>query len=132
MNDFIPNNYQITLTPDLASFRFSGSVVLTGELVKPSKELALHAIELAIWRCSITIHDTTVICPFVVEPSKEELRIQLPHDCVGSLIISIDFEGIINDRMAGFYRSRYQKNGQSRYLAVTQFEESDARRAFPC
>ncbi|CAB1079836.1 Leucyl aminopeptidase (EC [Olavius algarvensis Delta 1 endosymbiont] len=34
--------------------------------------------------------------------------------------------------MAGFYRSQYTYQKQSRYIAVTQFEESDARRAFPC
>jgi len=34
--------------------------------------------------------------------------------------------------MAGFYRSRYVRDGKEKYAAVTQFEESDARRAFPC
>ncbi len=40
--------------------------------------------------------------------------------------------GKINAKMAGFYRSRYVLEGQERTIAVTQFQESDARRAFPC
>jgi hypothetical protein len=34
--------------------------------------------------------------------------------------------------MAGFYRSKYIHKGRARHIAVTQFQESDARRAFPC
>ena len=34
--------------------------------------------------------------------------------------------------MAGFYRSSYVHEGSRRFIAVTQFQESDARRAFPC
>ena len=47
--------------------------------------------------------------------------------------LSIEFEGILNDQMAGFYRSSYKTDaGEERYMAVTQFEATDARRAFPC
>ena len=132
MNDFIPKHYHITLTPDLEGFRFSGAVIITGELPSRLNEVTLNALELAIWRCLVTIDDAKLICPFFMDPAKEELCIRLPRAFAGELEISIDFEGLINDRMAGFYRSRYSKDGQSHYLAVTQFEESDARRAFPC
>lgn len=46
--------------------------------------------------------------------------------------IEIDYVGILNDQMAGFYRSSYKDdNGNTKYLATTQFEATDARRAFP-
>ena len=50
----------------------------------------------------------------------------------GQILVQIDYAGKINDRMAGFYRSRYTRDGRTEHIAVTQFEESDARRAFPC
>jgi tricorn protease interacting factor F2/3 len=50
----------------------------------------------------------------------------------GHVCLVIDYIGEINNRMAGFYRSRYVRDGIERYAGVTQFEESDARRAFPC
>jgi tricorn protease interacting factor F2/3 len=50
----------------------------------------------------------------------------------GKSRLKIDYQGQINDEMAGFYRSKYVYQEQVKYMAVTQFEESDARRAFPC
>ena len=47
--------------------------------------------------------------------------------------VSIDFEGVLNDDMNGFYRSSYEReDGGTAWLGVTQFESTDARRAFPC
>ena len=43
------------------------------------------------------------------------------------------FTGSLNDKMAGFYRSSYKdKDGKTKYIASTQMEPTDARRAFPC
>ena len=43
------------------------------------------------------------------------------------------FTGYLNDKMAGFYRSSYKDgDGSDKYIAATQMEPTDARRAFPC
>lgn len=57
-------------------------------------------------------------------------------------VVSISFEGIMNNKMAGFYRSKYKptvepakgvaKDSEHHYMFSTQFESSDARQAFPC
>uniref|UniRef100_N1R106 Aminopeptidase n=1 Tax=Aegilops tauschii TaxID=37682 RepID=N1R106_AEGTA len=54
---------------------------------------------------------------------------QLP---LGEGVLKMDFTGILNDQMRGFYRSKYQYKGKERNMAVTQFESVDARRCFPC
>jgi puromycin-sensitive aminopeptidase len=47
--------------------------------------------------------------------------------------LRISFSGVLNDKLHGFYRSTYKdNNGQEKPLASTQFESTDARRAFPC
>ena len=47
--------------------------------------------------------------------------------------LTMDFQGILNDQMAGLYRSSYTNlQGQQTTMATTQFEPTDARRAFPC
>jgi aminopeptidase N len=47
--------------------------------------------------------------------------------------LRLAFTGTLNDKMAGFYRSAYTApGGERRHMGVTQFEATDARRAFPC
>lgn len=47
--------------------------------------------------------------------------------------LDLAFTGILNDNMAGFYRSSYNtKHGSKKFMATTQMEPTDARRAFPC
>lgn len=50
-----------------------------------------------------------------------------------SAVLDLQFTGILNDKMKGFYRSKYYgADGTERYAGVTQFEATDARRCFPC
>lgn len=42
---------------------------------------------------------------------------------VGVAKLSLEFTGVLNDKMKGFYRSKYTSlTGEERYAAVTQFE----------
>lgn len=49
-------------------------------------------------------------------------------------VLQMRYTGILNDKMCGFYRSQYRDSvtGEKRWMATTQFEAADARRAFPC
>ncbi|XP_045117781.1 aminopeptidase N-like [Portunus trituberculatus] len=50
-----------------------------------------------------------------------------------SYSLTMEFEGYLNDKLKGFYRSSYSDdNKNTRYLAVSQFEPADAHLAFPC
>lgn len=56
---------------------------------------------------------------------------ELPAGVSGRL--HIEFAGQLNDKLKGFYRTKYvHPSGEERYAATTQFEAADARRAFPC
>ena len=50
----------------------------------------------------------------------------------GPIVIKIAFTGTLNDQLHGFYRSTYTDDEGTHTLATTQFEATDARRAFPC
>lgn len=60
----------------------------------------------------------------------------------GEATLTIKFGGVVNNIMAGFYRSKYTPKGEVsasvakddefHYMYSTQFESCDARRAFPC
>ena len=62
---------------------------------------------------------------------KRRVQITLGNKIKGKATIHLEFQGILNDRLLGFYRSQYKQGGKTKYLATTQFEAADARRAFP-
>ncbi|HLA61374.1 MAG TPA: hypothetical protein VK626_03935, partial [Nitrospiraceae bacterium] len=51
----------------------------------------------------------------------------------GTWRLTMTFCGTLNDKLRGFYRSTYKdEHGATHSMAATQFEATDARRAFPC
>jgi aminopeptidase N len=127
-----PLNYRIRLFPDIGHFTFEGQVDIRLRLSEPVWEVVLNVAELAVWSCGIWRRDALELCSFSIDPKAEELLIRFSGEVSGEITVNIVYTGRINDRMAGFYRSRYSQDGRTRYIAVTQFQESDARRAFPC
>lgn len=66
---------------------------------------------------------------------KDTLSLQLQNSLRAgeTVMLSLRFAGVLNNNMAGFYRSVFKdKNGQAHHLAVTQMEPTDARHVFPC
>uniref|UniRef100_A0A8C5M7X5 Aminopeptidase N n=1 Tax=Leptobrachium leishanense TaxID=445787 RepID=A0A8C5M7X5_9ANUR len=43
-----------------------------------------------------------------------------------------EFVGELADDLAGFYRSEYVEDGETKIIATTQMQATDARKAFPC
>ncbi len=127
-----PIRYHIRLAPDLERFDFEASAEITFLFHESSESVVLNLLDLAVWKCRVRRNGVETDCGFSVDPSTETLAISLPEPVSGELILTIDYHGHINDLMAGFYRSRYVADGNPEYIAVTQFQESDARRAFPC
>src|SRR5688572_26616820 len=70
----------------------------------------------------------------VVDEASERCRLSFPETVTaGPWRLRLVFRGTLNDKLRGFYRSVYKDpSGVSRTMAATQFEATDARRAFPC
>ncbi|NJL59000.1 MAG: M1 family peptidase, partial [Desulfobacteraceae bacterium] len=128
MNSIKPINYCVRLEPDLEKFSFFGTIEILTESVGEASEIVLNILELAIWKCQVFIGSEFKDCAFLADPEKESLKIILPQAMTGNIRLKIEYDGMINNKMAGFYRSSYVREGSTRYIAVTQFEESDARR----
>lgn len=132
MQPITPLNYNIRLEPDLANFSFRGRCEFLFQADEPVAAVSLNILEIAIWDCRVWQADQWMRCAFKVNPAEEEVLIYPPAPVSGDTRLEIVYQGSINDKMAGFYRSQYTHQEQTRYMAVTQFQESDARRAFPC
>ena len=127
-----PAHYNILIEPDLTAFTFQGTVEITFEPSQTSADIILNALELEIEACELIDQAQTLPCRFALEPEQEILRISLPASTSSPIHIRVRYRGQINDKMAGFYRSAYRIGESEHWIAVTQFQESDARRAFPC
>ncbi len=124
--------YTLEFEPDLEKFTFEGKETLRLSLIKPASILLLHAAELKIKKCTLTTGGKSRPVQVQLDAASERLRIPLGGRVSGDIEMYMEFSGILNDRLLGFYRSRYAAGGKTRYMATTQFEAADARRAFPC
>jgi puromycin-sensitive aminopeptidase len=102
---------------------------------EPVREVVLNAAELEIHSAVAT--DAAGQRQEATVTLDEELeRATLAFDAplaTGEGNLTLTFTGCINDRLRGFYRSTYtDADGNERVIATTQFESTDARRAFPC
>jgi tricorn protease interacting factor F2/3 len=130
--DITPVNYELVFEPDLKKFTFNGQEVITVNCKKPTRKITLNCAEIKIKSALVKYKGKTISSKAKTNEKREELEITLSETINGPALVSIEFQGILNDRLLGFYRSQYQQNGKTKYLATTQFEAADARRAFPC
>src|ERR1700734_1611553 len=132
--DVVPAKYELHLRPDLEKFVFSGEETIHLTIKKPTKTITLHAIELTIDSAEAITSAGNFGATRISYDEKSETATILFDGTLpkGTIELRLAFRGILNDKMHGFYRSSYQLNGTTNYLATTQFESNDARRAFPC
>ena len=130
-----PTKYRMTLQPDLANFTFKGEQTVDIEIVEPTARVKLNAAELEISRVTLVRNGSSTVAHSIsLDADTETATLDFGQTLSpGPAQMEMEFTGILNDRLVGFYRSEYQDaEGETRYLATTQFEATDARRAFPC
>ena len=146
-----PEHYSLTLTPNLQSATFSGEETIDVTLDAPSKSITLNAIEIKFGEVKAYVlpaatyaygklgsqprplgaleadkHPQTATT--TLDTVKEQATFTFPSELTaGKVTLAIRFTGILNDKLRGFYLSKTK----TRNYAVTQFESTDARRAFP-
>jgi len=130
-----PEHYEIRLTPDLEKFTFQGEQKVVIAVHEPVREIVLNAVELKIdHACLKDDSGTKIEAEVSLDEANERATFKFPQPvAAGRWKLHIDFTGTLNDKLHGFYRSTYKdSSGVQKVLATTQFESTDARRAFPC
>jgi len=130
----LPRRYDLTVAPDLDDSTFSGAVDIDVDVVDPTDSVVLNALDLEIDEAWLTIGSQRVEVEVVLDPDLERITLTpaAPLDA-GEAKVSLRFRGTLNDKLRGFYRSVFtDADGTERVIATTQFEATDARRAFPC
>ncbi|KAF7266428.1 hypothetical protein GWI33_020259 [Rhynchophorus ferrugineus] len=137
--DIKPIAYSIDLELDEGVFKgtsdqYVGSETIVVNVINPVNTIKFHAAYNFINITNLTVEDSTVN-EINVNNDTNIVTVTLDSVLAEGLVlnIAINFIGRLStEDMYGFYRSSYTENGQTKYLATTQFQPVYARRAFPC
>ena len=130
-----PSKYRIKLQPDLKNFTFDGEQSVELLILEATSTIVLNSIDLEISNTTLHANGTTLTSKSVtIDKDAETATLDFGETIQpGDARLEMVFTGELNDKLIGFYRSEYtSQDGETRYLATTQFEPTDARRAFPC
>ena len=137
-----PIHYDLKLTPNFDDFTFAGEVDVTVSMEPGTTEIMLNCCEIEIHSATVSWTDThgeqeQSSTDIAYDADAETATISIPgtpaDGLVGNQHLRMSFTGELNDKLRGFYRSQYvNPEGETAYLATTQFEATDARRALPC
>jgi aminopeptidase N len=124
----VPEHYTLWFAPDLEKETFRGRESIRVTLTEPATSITLHAAEIEFGEVTITSAGRTQVATVTKDAKSETATFTVPQRLgEGQATIQITYNGILNDKLRGFYISK--ANG--RKYAVTQLEATDARRAFP-
>jgi aminopeptidase N/puromycin-sensitive aminopeptidase len=126
-----PEHYTLILTPDLKAATFSGVETIDVNLAEPTDHITLNAAEIAFEAVSVGVgsEGKTLRAIVSLDKDKQQATFTFPEKLpTGKASLAIAYTGILNNELRGFYLSKTAR----RNYAVTQFESTDARRAFPC
>ena len=123
-----PDHYSITLTPNFTNDKFTGEETISIRILKPTSTITLNSAEIEFQDVTVTTGGTEQKAKVTPQTGREmvELAVEKPL-AAGPAQLHIRYTGTLNDQLRGLYLSKTAK----RKYAVTQFEATDARRAFP-
>lgn len=141
-NETVPVEYDITLTTNVhtGDTHFTGVVAITVSVLTKTEKIVIHARQLENFTATaqqLNVENAEVHTLNVTYEDEREFLtlykegLELPEDT--TWLVTINYEGNLRTDNGGFYLSTYTDDeGNTKYLATTQFESTDARHAFPC
>lgn len=140
-NVVIPLHYHLVVHPNLTSLDFVATEKIEVLVRDATQFIILHSKNLEI--LSATLHseeDFRYMIPgknlsVLNYPAHDQIALLVPEQLTADLryYVTIDFQAKLADGFEGFYKSTYKTvDGETRIVAVTDFEPTEARMAFPC
>ncbi len=124
----VPEHYTLVLTPHLKAATFSGKEKIRVRVKHGTDVITLNAAQIHFKRVTLQLAGKTLTPSISKDKKKQQVTFHFQRRIpAGQYTLAIEYAGILNNQLRGFYLA---KTAGKRY-AVTQFEPTDARRAFP-
>ncbi|KAI0717276.1 peptidase family M1-domain-containing protein [Cerioporus squamosus] len=134
--DVTPTHYDLEIWTDLRNLKFDGSVDIHLRVNRETSKVVLNSLYLDLDHVllqSDALHALQEPCSREFDADQQRVVFTfteaLPADSAARLTIS--FKAAITGHLMGYYKSTGGADGKTIY-ALTQFQPTAARRAFPC
>jgi aminopeptidase N len=125
----VPENYKLSFTPDFSKDNFAGEETIQIRVLKTTPQIVLNSAQIEFQKATITSDGVTQTGKVSLDQEKEMATLAFDKPiAAGPATLQITYVGILNNELRGLYLG---KDHEGRKYAVTQFEATDARRAFP-
>jgi len=139
----VPELYTLELVPFIVpdNFTIRGHVEIAMVCMHAADNVTLHSADMVINNDTVSLQEkksgrSIQITGHSYDKDREFYISKLGESLQPGMqyTIRIQYTAYLKDNLKGFYRSVYknQATGEDEYIAVTQFQATDARRAFPC
>lgn len=138
-----PTHYDLTIKTDLRKKCFEGKSTIHLTVSKSTPSIILNVASPLVLNYASLSNSTSPgsirkAVEFKYDLKKERVEILFESGVVievGEYVLGLRWEGSLNRSMKGYYLSSYptkEVEGQESFYALTQFQPTSARRAFPC
>ncbi|XP_049725307.1 endoplasmic reticulum aminopeptidase 2 isoform X2 [Elephas maximus indicus] len=137
----IPLHYDLLVHPNLTSLDFTASEKIEILVREATQFIILHIKDIEI--INATLHSEEDLryrkpgtkLNVLSYPAHQQIALLAPDELIADMryYVAINFQAKLADGFKGFYKSTYRTlGGETRIIAVTDFEPTQARAAFPC
>jgi aminopeptidase N len=123
-----PEKYQLTIALDFDKENFTGDETIDVRVLKPTSTIVLNAAEITFAEVTVAAAGKGQTAKVTPNEDKQMATLALDQPLApGPAVIHIRYTGTLNGQLRGLYLSK----ANNRKYAVSQLENTDARRMYP-
>ena len=116
-----PVHYALELEPDLSSATFHGTIAIDIEVLEPTDTVVLNGVELDVLGASADQGTAVEATAIQLDEDTERITLRLAVPLApGPARLRLRFDGVLNDKLRGFYRSTYADDDGVEHTIATK------------